>query len=201
MNWRQLSAGDFAPEDDGSFHRDFWEGIRTAKRLTIQGAKFTVLAPVSLFSFFGGLGFPDKDISVLGIGYHRFFAFHSGLVPYALKKLYDRYLREYGDQTTLSHHVLRKAAGVAGSAFAFGVGLHLLVDVFQPKSVVFPGFGSLVDGTLIDDDLWLIGNSVWCFKIARDLLVLSCAPELESARAFVRSRFQETGMFGFETKR
>jgi hypothetical protein len=41
------------------------------------------------------------------------------------------------------------------------VGCHLLLDVFQPKAVIFPFFGSLVEGTLVDDNLWLLGNALW----------------------------------------
>ena len=60
--------------------------------------------------------------------------------------------------------VVRRILGITGAGLAFGVGCHLLLDVCQPKAVIFPFFGFLVEGSLVDDNLWLLGNAVWCFK-------------------------------------
>lgn len=74
-----------------------------------------------------------------------------------------------------------------------GVGVHLMIDVFQPKAVIFPFIGSLVSGTLVDDNIWLIGNSLWAFKIGHDLMVLTVADELEIAKAWVKKKFEGEG--------
>lgn len=96
-------------------------------------------------------GFPDRDIALLGIQYHRYFAFHSALVPLALYWLLVRIRRPLW--------LLSLFAGVvAGAGLAFGV--HLLVDVFQPKSVVFPLVGTPVRDTLLDDRLWFLVNAL-----------------------------------------
>ncbi|OPZ61563.1 MAG: hypothetical protein BWY85_02372 [Firmicutes bacterium ADurb.Bin506] len=91
-----------------------------------------------------------------------------------------------------------KLTGAALGAYAMGVGVHLAMDVFQPKSVVFPFFGSLVDGTLVDDNIWLLGNSLWAFKIARDVFVISFAPELEAAREYVKTTFGDWGDVAYD---
>ncbi len=95
--------------------------------------------------------FPDRDIAVLGPGYHRYFAFHSALVPLLLcwaarGRWRPRWLASL-------------AAGVAaGGAAAFTV--HLFLDAFQSHPVKFPFVGSLIDGTSLDDRLWLLANAV-----------------------------------------
>ena len=72
---------------------------------------------------------------------------------------------------------------------AAGVGIHLLVDVFQPKSIVFPFFGSLVEGTLVDDNIWLLGNSLWAFRISHEVFSLVLADEMTLAKDFASQRF------------
>ena len=37
--------------------------------------------------------------------------------------------------------------------YLVGVGVHLVTDLFQTKTVMFPFIGSLVDGTSVDDRL------------------------------------------------
>jgi hypothetical protein len=85
--------------------------------------------------------------------------------------------------------VVRTILGVAAGGLAFGVGCHLLVDTLQPKAVVFPFFGSLVEGTLIDDNLWLLGNAVWCFRISHDLFALALGDDLPKVKAYVQENF------------
>ena len=101
--------------------------------------------------------FPDLDIRLLGIGKHRYFLFHSAIVPlialWVARKL--RHISIVGYLT---------AAFAIG--FLAGVGIHLLTDVFQFKAVMFPFIGSLVDGTSIDDRLWEGGNALLCFGSA-----------------------------------
>jgi hypothetical protein len=85
--------------------------------------------------------------------------------------------------------------GLFVAAGAFGLGIHLLADgsfgVFDgEKAVVWgiPGIGkieTLVEGTMMDDNLYLLGNSLWAFKIAKDIIVVTYAKELELAKKFV----------------
>jgi len=155
-----------------------------------QFAKAGVLIPVGLFGLTQGLAFPDLDISLLGIGYHRFFLFHSALGLVGLRYFYRQWLEKQAEPDRWRNRVKRKLTGALLGGFATGVGVHLAFDVFQPKSVVFPFFGSLADGTMVDDDIWLVANSVWAFKIARDVFALSLADELKCARQFVKRQFE-----------
>jgi hypothetical protein len=170
--------------------------LRTGRAL----AGAAVIAPVGLWQFAKGLGFPDRDISTLGIGRHRFFLFHSSLGVVALRYLHRLWLEReaHGGQPGPVGRAFMKLTGAALGAYAMGVGVHLAMDVFQPKSVVFPFFGSLVDGTLVDDNIWLLGNSLWAFKIARDVFVISFAPELEAAREYVKTTFGDWGDVAYD---
>ena len=115
-------------------------------------------ARAGLFAAAAALGavlcfhFPDLDIRLLGIRYHRYFLFHSAILPALLLAVL---------------HPLRRArfavvAACVVSAFALGVGAHLVTDVFQSKSVVFPFARTLVRGTSVDDRLWEGGNAAIC---------------------------------------
>jgi hypothetical protein len=100
--------------------------------------------------------FPDLDIPLLGIGNHRYFLFHSAIVPIAAWVALRPARRARGRLI---------AAGLAAS-FALGVGVHLFTDVFQSKSVVFPFIGTLVRGTSLDDRLWEGANAAVCGVLA-----------------------------------
>lgn len=165
-------------------------------------ASASVIIPVGLMSCFRGLRAPDADIRVLGIGKHRFFLFHSALGVVALRYLYRLWSErvENGGRPGLLERTVSKVAGAALGAYALGVGVHLAIDVFQPKAVIFPFFGSLVKGTLIDDNIWLLGNSLWAFRIARDVIVISFAPELAMAKAFVKDRFSDWSEQGYQAE-
>lgn len=99
------------------------------------------------------LRFPDADIAVLGIGAHRNFLFHSAAVPVLLAAAAGRAARK---ASRLPAAALRGLAVGCGAAVAF----HLAADAFQSKDVRFPFVGSLVDGTSLDDRLWLAGNAL-----------------------------------------
>lgn len=161
--------------------------LRTGRAL----AGAAVIAPIGAWQFMKGLAFPDRDIPTLGIGRHRFFLFHSSLGVVALRYLHRLWLeREFnGGEPGILGRAAMKVTGAALGAYAMGVGVHLAIDVFQPKAVIFPFFGSLVDGTLVDDNIWLLGNSLWAFKIAKDVIVISFAPELDAAKEYVRTTF------------
>lgn len=151
-------------------------------------AKGGVLIPVGLWGFNHGFPFPDSDISLLGIGNHRFFLFHSSIGLIALRYFYKQWLQKMDDAKFISR-VSKKVSGMLLGSFSMGVGIHLAIDVFQPKSIVFPFFGSLVNGTLVDDNIWLIGNSLWAFKIGKDIISLTLADEIDTAKKYVKVKF------------
>ena len=168
--------------------------IREAKAWSvgIKGvAEATVLLPASYIGFSQALVFPDLDITTLGIRNHRFFLFHSAFAVWAMKKLYDTMLARQSGKHTVADKFVNKVLGVLGGSAAWGIGVHLIIDVFQPKSIVFPFVGSLVNGTLIDDNIWLLGNSIWCFKIGHDLFVLALGDDLKKVKSFVSDTFIE----------
>jgi hypothetical protein len=170
------------------FLRRAQDEARRALNSGVSAAKASVLVPVGLFGLSEGLTAPDIDISLLGIGKHRYFLFHSAIGLAILRYFYHRWTQ--GNHKGLLERFGQKITGVALGGYAFGVGIHLALDVVQPKSVVFPFFGSLVDGTLVDDRIWLLGNSVWAFKISHDVFSLCMATELEAAKAWVKERFE-----------
>jgi len=176
-----------------TFDPAFYEEVRvSAARWQERAgncAKVVVLVPPGLFALAAGFHFPDQDISLLGIGYHRFFLFHSGISIWMMRKVYEAYLARNGDSQLLRDRVVKKILGVAAGGFAFGVGCHLLVDTLQPKAVVFPFFGSLIDGTMVDDNLWLLCNALWCFKISHDLFALALGDDLPKVKAYVHRTF------------
>ncbi len=190
-------AADIAGEmpDVFTFDNSFYEQVQLRARYWKHQAgvytKMAVLVPTGLFSLSAGFAFPDKDISLLGIGNHRFFLFHSGIAVWMMRKVYEAQLARAGDSSLLRDRVVNKIVGVAASAAAFGVGCHLFVDILQPKSIVFPFLGSLVQGTLIDDDLWLLANGLWCFKMGSDMLTLALGDDLPKVKAYVQRTFVE----------
>lgn len=171
----------------------FLQAAKAEVERTLAGAydlaKLGVLVPVGMWGLNTGMVFPDKDIRLLGIGRHRFFLFHSALGLVMLRHFYNQWHQNIGDNPTWFERTKLKIAGTALGTAAMGVGVHLLIDTFQPKSVVFPFFGSLVNGTLVDDNIWLLGNSLWAFKIGHDVFALSMAKELEAAKQFVSEYF------------
>ena len=104
--------------------------------------------------------FPDLDIKLLGIGRHRYFLFHSAILPLAAVRIF-RPLNRSG--------VLRFLLLVLLMGFLTGVGVHLVTDIFQYKAVIFPFIGSLVDGTSADDRIWTAVNAILCFASAGTL--------------------------------
>ncbi|NLW16158.1 MAG: hypothetical protein GX033_00590 [Firmicutes bacterium] len=173
--------------------RSFLLAAKAEVEQTLAGtydlAKFGTLVPVGLWGFKKGMILPDKDISLLGIGKHRFFLFHSALGLVVLRHFYNLWRQNVGDDPGWFERVKFTIAGTALGTAAVGVGVHLLIDTFQPKSVVFPFFGSLVKGTLVDDNIWLLGNSLWAFKVGYDVFALSMAKELDAAKQFVAEYF------------
>lgn len=164
---------------------DLTEFNKIRKRFSEEAKKwenFVISAPAGLVSFIGGRNFPDKDISLLDAGAHRYFLFHSAIGLYLLKKFHQKYINEFADKDNFTSKIL----GASLTGAAVGVGIHLLSDCFSPKAIIFPFFGSLVSDTLVDDRLWLLGNSLWCFKIAKDTYVLTFGRNLTDVKKFVK---------------
>lgn len=176
---------------DANFYKEVKATAARWKERAGNYAKIAVLVPTGLFALSAGYHLPDKDISILGIGNHRFFLFHSGVSVWVMRKVYEAYLARKGDSQSLRDRVVRAILGVAAGSLAFGVGCHLVIDTFQPKSIVFPFFGSLLDGTMIDDNLWLLGNAVWCFKMSHDLFALALGDDLQKVKTYVNRTFVE----------
>jgi hypothetical protein len=178
-----------------SFDQAFYEKVRGQaahwKERAGDCTKLAVLVPAGLFAIGAGFGLPDRDISLLGIGRHRFFLFHSAIGVWMLGKIYEAHLARRGKALRFRDRVVHRIIGITGAGLAFGVGCHLLMDVCQPKAVIFPCFGSLVESSLVDDNLWLLGNAVWCFKVSRDFFVLALGDDLARVKAYVRKTFGE----------
>jgi len=154
---RRLAEGP-VPEDERL--------ILSLDKLLRQGpavARLATLTPPCLVGASWGFALPDWDITLLGIGWHRFFLFHSALGVAGLQYLYRR--RNANNTGPAS-----RISGMALGGLAMGVGLHLTVDLFQPKSIVFPGKGTAVSGTLVDDNLWLLLNAIWAYRIGFRLM-------------------------------
>ena len=110
--------------------------------------------------------FPDIDIKILGIGWHRFFLTHSVIVPFALYLL-SRMAR-------IRHRMRCVLDGIATGSAAV-VGIHLLTDIIPEKAVMFPFFGNLWYDSYLDDRLWIIVNAGLCiwlsYRGVRKLLI------------------------------
>ncbi len=165
--------------------------LEKAADFSCTAAKYSVLVPTGWFGLTRGMMAPDLDIRYLGIGRHRFFLFHSSIGLFILRKLYLEWLKstEEASDYWVFRNARRKAAGALLGSFALGVGIHLAIDVFQPKAVIFPFIGSLVKGTLVDDRVWLMGNSLWAFQISHDIFSLVLAEEMDAAKAFASRYF------------
>ncbi|HUV07501.1 MAG TPA: hypothetical protein VMX75_07210 [Spirochaetia bacterium] len=123
-------------------------------RIKTGKSVFAVASFVAGFVLF--LRFPDLDIRLLGIGYHRYFLFHSAIIPVLGLVL----LRKHD----IKNHVVFLFYGFL-CGLSLSIGFHLLLDVFQPAAVKFPFVGSLIDGTSIDDRVWEGINSLVCMGI------------------------------------
>ncbi|MGI6114276.1 MAG: hypothetical protein ACOYEJ_09195 [Mahellales bacterium] len=156
-----------------------------------QLAKYSVLLPMGIWGFSKGLMAPDLDIKLLGIGRHRYFLFHSALGLVLLRHLYFKWIEKYEYENKWGNRVKKKIAGTLLGGYAVGVGVHLAIDVFQPKSIVFPFFGSLASGTLVDDNIWLLANSLWAFYIGCNLFSLVLADEISQAKKFIKKYFNK----------
>ena len=169
--------------------KKFWERLTQKQKVCVELA---VIVPVTLMGISTGNFIPDLDIRLLGLGWHRYFLSHSAIGAYLGKRFYESY-RGFSDGKQDKN--INKIIGTFVAAGAFGLGVHLLADgslglLDGEKAVVWgiPGIGkvdTLIEGTMIDDNLYLLGNSLWAFKIARDIITVIYARELELAKKFV----------------
>jgi hypothetical protein len=94
---REVAAGAATITGD-TFESGFYKEMRAAaahwQSRVGTGLQLAVLVPAGLWGLGVGFAFPDHDISLLGIGSHRFFLFHSALPVWLLKKLYLAYLTD-----------------------------------------------------------------------------------------------------------
>ena len=112
-------------------------------KIRIIRAFFSLAACMAGFALF--IRFPDLDIKILGIGYHRYFLFHSAILPV----IGFFFLQKVKSSSSLKSVLTGFFCGMSLS-----IGFHLALDVFQTAAVKFPLIGSLVDGTSVDDRLW-----------------------------------------------
>lgn len=198
---REVAAGVERLHPQGMFGPEFYAEVRRQaaqwRSLGVAAGKLGVLLPIGYFAAAAGYQFPDLDIVHLGIGSHRYVLYHSGLAVWLLRKVHQAALAYVGSaRGGLADLVVRKMVGVALGAGAFGVGVHLLVDAFDPKAVIFPFFGSLLDGTLVEDRVWLLANAVWCFRMSKELFVLALGEEMGLVKEKVLSCFEPAAKEG-----
>ena len=169
--------------------KKFWARLTQKQKVCVELA---VIVPATFIGISAGHFIPDLDIRLLGLGWHRYFLSHSAIGAYLGKRFYESYRDISGGKQDKN---INKIVGTFVAAGAFGLGVHLLADgslglLDGEKAVVWgiPGIGkvdTLIEGTMIDDNLYLLGNSMWAFKIAKDIIVVTYAKELELAKKFV----------------
>lgn len=168
-------------------YREFLENSRSFKRDIAILGKSTVILPSLYLGYELFSGFPDLDISTLGIGQHRYWLFHSGLAAYAIQRLHALSIGHLGD--SLPERVVRKSLDALAGGACLGLGIHLMADFLTPKSIQFPFIGSLVDCTMVDDSIWTLGNSLYCFRLASDIFALGLGKDLDELKNFIWREF------------
>ncbi len=101
--------------------------------------------------------FPDLDISLLGIGKHRHFLFHSAFFPAAVYLLI---------RSIFKRKIFITILMAISMAFAFAIGIHLVTDLFRFKTIYFPIIGNLVYSTSLDDKIWIGANVIGCMHVS-----------------------------------
>ncbi|MEW6769956.1 MAG: hypothetical protein AB1330_01000 [Bacillota bacterium] len=160
-------------------------------RLILEGSLLVVVPAAALKA---GFFLPDKDIELFGIRWHRLWFFHSALGFWLLKKFFDKY-----NQCRDDRDMLMKLVAALGGAAAIGVGLHLAKDALVDggKSVVFGipgllGINTIIPGTFIDDDAFLLANSLWAFKISKDFFVYAFGDDYGKVKEYVQRNYLKT---------
>lgn len=139
----------------------------TPKERGIYLAKIGAYFATICGSTYLGNEIPDKDIKLMGIGSHRNAFFHSSLSAAAIRlciKLVSRTISTLEEEELIEDssalREVKKCLVLAQGGVALGVGAHLIVDggIQNGKAVIFGDMGSLVNGTLMDDNAWLLIN-------------------------------------------
>jgi len=172
--------------------RNLWKNLSPEVKLTFQAG---LLIPAAILSFTSVMPLPDLDIKLLGIGWHRYFLFHSAMGLWIMKEFFDTY-SEYAEGKGTEEKIF----GSIGAGCAAAIGLHLLKDgafgYFEgEKSVVFgfPGIfkrNTFIKGTYLDDNLWLLANSLWAFKVSKDIFVIAFGEEISVVKDFIYKNFR-----------
>ncbi|RII00274.1 hypothetical protein B9J77_03030 [candidate division NPL-UPA2 bacterium Unc8] len=58
------------------------------------------------------------------------------------------------------------------------------------KLVNKKGF-TLIGETIVDDNIYLLGNSLWVFKLAKDVVLITFGKDLDTAKHFVNKNFPD----------
>jgi len=128
-----------------------------------------------------GNAVPDQDIKIMGLGKHRNFMFHSAFVAVAMVfvgkfifRVLDRSLHHIDEDSEYYKEALFYKNLFYSFSFglSFGVASHLGIDgtVQNGKAVLFPGIGSIVNDTLLDDKIYLIVNAFLSVLMGKESL-------------------------------
>lgn len=142
-----------------------------------------------------GYSFPDKDIGWLGIGKHRNIFTHSVLPLIFIKLLAqlllriinktELYLEESNDERDILEtlKIVKNHLGALALGTSVGVGSHLIIDgVFQPGGTIRgPGFNTIIHGTTVDDQAFLLINSFFCILLGYEINKEVSSPKRASA--------------------
>jgi hypothetical protein len=152
-----------------------------------------------------GVLIPDFDITDLGIGFHRHFLYHSAtpaaIASFLRRRVFEKiksFNERKGYLSPKKIELIEKAAALYVAGMAIGQAGHFIADatwqgskaivwripgIFDLKSLT--GSNSLVPGTLLDDHLWLWGNTVVALKIAWEELKFALGKEHPMIKAMM----------------
>lgn len=147
---------------------------------------------------------PDFDILALGIGGHRNFLLHSALPVWGLYKIHKWAVHRLKPKPGSAADLCCAAAGLFIGGVALGASTHLFVDATLQghKAVLFPLLGSMVGGSLLDDNLWLGGSSLIALYVAfREFEYVLGAdhPLIATARQFAERGREQVHAIGMWT--
>jgi hypothetical protein len=136
-----------------------------------------------------GSGFPDLDITLLGIGGHRNWFFHSSLTTVGLYLAIDKLIAYFGnnyDEHNFGAKLIKNIGAPLVAGFAVGNALHLFADGLGAKDVVGFPLGSLFGGGFFVDRLWLFANGAICLILAGKLVAIAFAKDKEAIQNYCK---------------
>ena len=157
------------------------EEKKTAEERTVYTLKVLSYFTSFLVGIYLGREIPDKDIKYLGIGKHRNVFFHS-IVPTIIIRLLAKFMFRVidavyakmgdndGGKDALA--LIRNNLGVMAGGLSVGIALHLLQDgLLEPSGVVRgPGFNTIISGTTLDDQAFLVVNAFFSFLLGKTFM-------------------------------